>query len=297
LSAKRVLVIGNPAAHGGRAKTLYDEFLSYLKTQTAIDFTGYLTKQAKDNDGIRRAVLEFNPTVISIIGGDGTINDVINVKEVISRKLHLIPAGSGNDFSRLVNGEMSKNEAFDLINSTNLNEVDTGLCNGQRFLNGVGLGFDGSIARQTVHMKLPFSTSWKYWIAIFKNIFLYRSTVMNVHTNDSEFSQKTFMISVANGTEYGGGFRVSPLSDASGGKLDLVVIGSIPPLKRLFYVPIVEKGKHLHLKIVKHQTTKKVEIDSKQVIYAHLDGELMSAHHYSIHIAEKLNILCVKKIL
>lgn len=290
---KRVLVIGNPAAHGGRAVALYDEFLIYLKTKTSFEFTGYLTNQANDGDGIRQAVINFKPNVISIIGGDGTINDVINVKEVISIELHLIPAGSGNDFSRLVNGEMSKNEAFELINSTNLMEVDSGVCNGQRFLNGVGLGFDGSIARQTVHMKLPFSTSWKYWIAIFKNIFLYRSTVMNVRVNDSELSQKTFMISVANGTEYGGGFRVSPLSDASDGKLDLVVIGSIPPLKRLFYVPIVEKGKHLHLKIVKHLTTKKVEIDSKEVIYAHLDGELMSAHHYSIYIDKKVNILCV----
>jgi diacylglycerol kinase (ATP) len=294
LSLKRVLVIGNPAAHGGRAKKLYVEYLDFLERKQTIEYQGYLTQKQDDQEGILSEIQNFSPDIISIIGGDGTINDVINVGAARKCDLHLIPAGSGNDFSKLINGLLTKSQAFDLIETPHRVEVDTGDCNTRKFLNGVGLGFDGSVARQTVRMKLPFSTSWKYWIAIFKNILFYRSTQIKIRVNNKELRQKIFMISVANGTEYGGGFRVSPLSDPSDGLLNLVVIGKLGPASRLQYIPIVEKGKHLDFKFVHHETIKKVEIDSEEILYAHLDGELMSSKSYIIQLAEKVRILSSK---
>lgn len=290
----RVLVVGNPKAHGGRAKRQFDDYQQFLKLQSAIEFDSYLTKQSFDEVGIASAIKAFDPQIISIIGGDGTVNDVINVDEARKCELHLIPAGSGNDFSTLINGKLSEQSAFELIKSPRRKTCDTGICNGRYFLNGVGIGFDGSVARQTVFMKLPFSTSWKYWIAILKHVLFYKSSKMQLKYNGQVIEDEYFMLSIANGTEYGGGFRVSPLSDPQDGLLNLVAIKKINPLVRLKYIPVIEKGKHLGLNIVEHVPLTSINVKSNQLLYAHLDGELMSGNEFKIKVAEKVQLLSIR---
>ncbi|MBI1306847.1 MAG: YegS/Rv2252/BmrU family lipid kinase [Bacteroidetes bacterium] len=288
---KRVLAIGNPFAHGGRALQVFEDYRAFLLSKTDLDSGFYLTQKDNDIDGMSAAIRDFNPDVISVIGGDGTVNDVVNVTEARDRILHLIPAGSGNDFSRLMNGELNQQQAFDLIHSDKTRECDIGICNDRWFLNGVGIGFDGSVARQTVRMKLPFSTTWKYWIAIFRNVLFYRSTPMIIESESLKLNGRFFMISIANGTEYGGGFRVSPLSLPDDGFLDLVTIGPLNPIARLFQIPAVEKGKHLHKKFVQHQKIRTLKITSDQILYAHLDGELMNGKEYVIKAEGKVRLL------
>lgn len=288
---KRVLVVGNPLAHGGTALKQYHQFLTFLEAQKHIAFHSYLTKKCFDEEGISEAIQSFLPNIISVIGGDGTINDVLNVPQARKCILHLIPAGSGNDFSKLINGKLNNHEAFRLANSDKTGKFDTGICNDRYFLNGVGIGFDGSVAKETILTKLPFSTSWKYWIAILRNILFYRSTEMSIEVNHQTINQKAFMVSVANGKEYGGGFCISPLSEPSDRLLNLVIINQINPLARLRYIPIVKKGNHLGLSIVSHQTTDCVVIESAQTVNAHLDGELMSGKRFEVKIAEQVEIL------
>ncbi len=224
-----------------------------------------------------------------MIGGDGTLNDVVNALPSFDIPLHIIPAGSGNDFHQLTS-HRSLNSNSDL--SKELVYSDIWSCNGMLFHNGVGLGFDGSIAHQTQYSKIKWlPLGLKYWFAIFRNIFTYRSKKCVIKSEDGSYDGLSFMISVANGTQYGGGFKVAPDAQRDDGLLDVVIIHKIHPLKRLVYVPKVEKGEHMNLDIVQHFRTNNLSIEYTEEIPVHLDGEVISASRFEFKHLGQLSIL------
>ena len=92
------------------------------------------------------------------------------------------------------------------------------------------------------------------------------------------------MISIANGTRYGGGFYVAPLAKPDDGLFDANLVKKLSPLKRLRYLPVIEKGKHIGLPFVAYFNTKKIIITSNKPIQAHLDGEYLESKDLSIEI-------------
>jgi len=112
-----------------------------------------------------------------------------------------------------------------------------------------------------------------------------------IKSEDGSYADLSFMISVANGTQYGGGFKVAPDAQRDDGLLDVVIIHKIHPLKRLIYVPKVEKGKHMNLDVVEHFRTKSLVIEYEEEIPVHLDGEVISASRFEFKHLGQLNIL------
>ena len=92
------------------------------------------------------------------------------------------------------------------------------------------------------------------------------------------------MISIANGTRYGGGFYVAPLAKPDDGLFDANLVSSLSPFKRLRYLPVIEKGKHIGLPFINYFNTKKITISSNKPIQAHLDGEYLESNELIIEI-------------
>ena len=80
------------------------------------------------------------------------------------------------------------------------------------------------------------------------------------------------MIGVCNGTQIGGGMRISPLSNASDGKLDIVIIEKPKRIPTIFLVSTFKKGKHLKKSFVHHIICDSVKITPPAPIQ--LDGEI-----------------------
>ncbi|MBK7291294.1 MAG: hypothetical protein IPI78_14275 [Chitinophagaceae bacterium] len=77
------------------------------------------------------------------------------------------------------------------------------------------------------------------------------------------------------------------MASASDGFFDLVVIDALRPIKRLRWLPVIEKGKHLKLPFVNYSTVKRILIESDDLIQFHLDGEYYSADKMEIEILSK----------
>ena len=283
-----ILIICNPASGGKRAGLVLNRFkLWAVKVQ--LDHTVYLTRCPQDYAGMREAYEKANPTMVVSCGGDGTANDVINGLNAYLKNTPflILPAGSGNDYSRQVYGKLPPEKLFHLTQSQHFRHTDLGLCNDRWFLNGIGIGFDGSVAREThtnAHRLLP--TTLKYYLAILKNVLFYKE--FSFKTSSEGTSRKAFMLAVANGNCYGGGFMIAPRAVPDDGLLDVVEIGEISPLKRLFYIPVVHNGKHLHLEFVKHHQTTAVSIIStnRKPIPAHADGEIFESEKFDITLVK-----------
>ncbi len=285
----KVLVVSNPFAGGGGAVDVLEIYKRFAAKQKDYKYYFYLTQNPGDFEGISSAVDTYMPDVVSIVGGDGTLNEVMNVENVRDKRIHVVPAGSGNDFHKLVYGDITILESLEFSKSEKTKEYDIGTCNDRYFINGVGIGFDGSVARQTVRMQMPFIPSkWKYWIAILKNILFYKGTDITLTYNGKTETLNLFLIDVANGTEYGGGFRVSPLSVADDGEFNVIGIKNLSLLKRLLKLSMVKNGKHLNDPAVFHHKVEKIGIESENELHAHLDGELMSAKTFEIAVAQKV---------
>ena len=222
-------------------------------------------------------------SAVWLAGGDGTLNYFINKYPAISIPIALFKGGSGNDFAWKLYGNKTIEEYFELAVLGVAKKIDAGICNGKYFINGAGIGFDGEVVKAMGANKL-LAGHLAYLLTVLKKIFFYREIEITVETDGNCRKEKLFMITVANGSRYGGGFLVAPQSVIDDGELDIVLINQIAPLRRLFYLPKIEKGKHLHLHFVETGNAKKVIIRSEQILAAHLDGELMEASLFEIEV-------------
>ncbi|RYZ47324.1 MAG: YegS/Rv2252/BmrU family lipid kinase [Chitinophagaceae bacterium] len=216
-----------------------------------------------------------------IVGGDGTLNYFINRYPQFNLPLAIFRGGTGNDFHWLLYGDLSLEEQFQKVAAASPQPVDAGLCNRKLFINGVGIGFDGKVA-QDLAGKAKREGKVSYLLTILKNIFRYKSFLCTVNTTDFHWGKKCFMISVANGKRYGGGFRVSPQSLVNDGLLDTNIVGRIHPLWRLRYLPLIQKGTHQNLPFITYVKSSMVVIKALQEIPAHADGEAFSATEFNI---------------
>jgi diacylglycerol kinase (ATP) len=265
-------IIVNPNAGGGRSLRVLPAVENEL-TEQRFSYTVF-----KDNLPVNLTGF----TDLIIMGGDGTIHQTINHFIDIDIPIIILPTGTGNDFSFKLSG---KRDCMDILKEAIHKEpvsVDAGICNGRIFLNGVGIGFDGEVVRQLGDKKsLGFLS---YLLAVLKTIFWYKESMINIDSNEVQIEKPCMMISVANGSRYGGGFVVAPKAIINDGVLDLVLVEALPVLQRLRYLPLMKKGGHVTKSFVKYQTIEKVIITSQQILPAHVDGELLQSNRFEIGI-------------
>jgi diacylglycerol kinase (ATP) len=265
-------IIANPNAGRGYPSLLLQEVEKELAIHS-YTYTIYKGTLPNDLNGFSDLI---------IIGGDGTINMTLNHFNDIAIPIIILPAGTGNDFSWKLSG---KKNCIDILKEAidkKPVKVDAGLCNGRIFLNGVGIGFDGEVAKKLgANKSLGFLS---YLLRVLRTIFTYREPQIQIACNEIKKDNPYLMVSVANGSRYGGGFMVAPGADLCDGLLDLVLIKPLSVLKRLRYLPLMRKGGHVNKSFVKYQTIEKVIITSKKTLPAHLDGELLQSNRFEISI-------------
>jgi YegS/Rv2252/BmrU family lipid kinase len=216
-----------------------------------------------------------------ITGGDGTVNYFVNQYHDFKNPLCIFNGGTGNDFYALLYGKITLEEQVERVLQAAPKPIDAGKCNGRYFLNGVGIGFEGAVAKSLQGAK-KWGEKASFMIAILKHICFYNEQQYSISSAEKTVEGKYLMISIANGTRYGGGFYVAPNAKPDDGLFDANLIKSLSVFKRLRYLPVIEKGKHIGLPFVDYYNTTQITIKSNQPIQAHLDGEYMESHELNI---------------
>lgn len=279
-----ILIVLNPISGTGKSTKIYGDLKEYLR-RNGVNHSIYETRSPRDWIGISDQIRNTQPELVVSCGGDGTAHDVLNA---LSAHTHIpvliLPAGSGNDFSTRLYGSLSADTLFPLVHSKNYAFADLGKCNGEIFVNGIGIGFDGAVSGDTQNTQrkwLP--PMWKYYLAIARNILFYKEIELSIEQDEKS---KTFMLAVANGPCYGGGFKIAPGAEINDGLLDMVHIHKVPSFLRPFYIPKVKNGQHLGLSFAKHRHIRSVLIRSSNdvVLPAHADGEFFENTVFEIAV-------------
>ncbi len=263
-----IAVLVNPKAGKGRSRRVLQQLIPLMQGMNYEVFeVGWPIDLNKYSD-------------VFLIGGDGTLNYFINHYPDLSIPITLFKGGSGNDFAWKLYGNRSVQQHFESAISGDPKAVDGGICNGRYFLNGVGIGFDGAIV-ESMGVKRFLSAGYiSYLYTVLKHLVFYKEFFATI--NERTF--KTFMLTVANGSRYGGGFMVAPQAIVNDGKLDFLTIFPIASIKRIFYLPKISSGNHLQLPFVKSELIKDIVIKTDKKVPAHCDGELLIDDRFEIHI-------------
>ncbi len=229
---------------------------------------------------------------IIICGGDGTLNQFVNLVDIdkIPHEIYYYASGSGNDFLHDIAGN---GEKALLPIRRYLENLPTVTVKGKtrKFLNGVGYGIDGYCCEigdvQRARSEKPVNYTA---IAIKGLLFCYKPTNATVIVDGKEYSYKKVWIApTMNGRCYGGGMMPTPKQDRLNpeGKVSLMIFHGTGKLKTLMIFPSIFKGEHVkHTEAVSIHEGKEITVKFDGPRPLQIDGEtVLDVTEYTVHAA------------
>jgi len=233
------------------------------------------------------------------VGGDGTVNEVINGLIGGQKSFGVIPAGSGNDFIKAIGLENSVDVALRSLLTGSTITIDIGRANlafgdgSSRhiyFANGLGSGFDASVAITASKIKYLRGTL-RYVVAVMRTLGTYRAPEFSVITDSRARRGKYLLIAIGNGPCAGGGFYLTPDAKPNDGLLNVCTIGDLPVPRILLVMPKVMRGKHRGEKAVHFDVGKNISISSNEPFCVHADGQILGRDVLSVGVSVMKNAL------
>lgn len=280
----KILFVVNLIAGKGKAKGIVSLIEDACKNN-GIQYTIKYTSAPKDGINIARMGVEEGYGKIVSVGGDGTLNEVVNGIAGSDVILGVIPCGTGNDFIRSVYKKLDMDKIINDVINDGIKTIDLAKCNNTYFINISSGGFDAQVAIESEKTRRFFSGSTAYIVALIKTIFLYKGKKMKVCIDDIEFEKNTLLVAVANGKYYGGGIMPAPKADLSDGIFDICFLETMSKLKMLLMFPKYIKGQHEGIKGVSFYRGKCIKLTSIEPFGVNIDGE------FSLQTKVEFNII------
>ncbi len=268
----RILLVINPAS-GNKDKKQSATFLSQQLKERHIEHDFFWTRADSFESGELSSQLKKPYSTVFVLGGDGTINQVVNSLQDFQTPLALFPMGSGNDFARNFMLPKQLDEQLKLALSNQTTQTDLFSCNDRLFVNGVGIGFDGRVAQQMLNRKKRGEMAYMY--LVIKTLLNYNNQTIEIHSPTLSYKGNSFMLTVATG-RYFGGFCLTPGASLNDSLLDMSLVEGLPLWKRAFLIASFKKGKHTGLPYIQYRQASSIEVFSDN-IPAHIDGEYAGA--------------------
>ncbi|WP_438318600.1 diacylglycerol/lipid kinase family protein [Sporosarcina sp. FA9] len=292
------LFIINPISGNGKALPLWNEIEK--KIQSNIEYKAILSNSEKEaRDFIVQQLKTNDIKAIVIIGGDGTVNSVIQEIAGTQVPIAVFPTGSGNDTARMFRLTRNADLFVKKLMENRTTSIDLLKVNGRYGVTVVGIGIDATIGERAnkasykpILNKLKLGSS-VYTIAAVFALMTYKTFTSKVVIDEKEFSlQNSWLTAIGNTTSYGGGLVVCPTASPTDGFLNITMVsgvGRLTVLLRSF--PALLKGRIILGKGVTYKTGKEITIQTDRPIQVVLDGEVILTTPLHISVQEKALML------
>jgi diacylglycerol kinase (ATP) len=290
---KKIRFIINPIS-GGVKKAKVPQMIEEHLDHTLFDYDIAITQYKKHAKSIAAESAREGIDIVCAVGGDGSVHEVGTA--LVGTKCHLaiIPTGSGNGLARHLKIPLKTPQAIQNINELNSLVMDTGLANDKPFLGVGGYGFDAFIAKRFDEYHIR--GFWGYAQLVYEEYFSYNPPKMKIQLEQQSNGQpgelikgKYLLCSIANSSEFGNGFCISPHSNVIDGKLEFVLLSKFAFWKTLgilsrFFFKKIEGSRHIRI-----VSFEKARITLETPL-AHYDGE-------PVDVRKEINIQIVPKSL
>ena len=268
----RPYFIVNPTACGGRCADSFKTVRGLLE-ERGEEYAFIETQRAGESADLALEAYGKGERFIVSVGGDGTLSETVSAlwdKDGVT--LGLLPFGTGNDFARALGISSDPAEALDTLLKGEERPVDVGLAGDKPFINVGGLGFDVDVVLNTERYKGRYHGMTPYFLGILRSMLHLNRVPVKITADGKVIEETALILSVANGTHFGGGMNVAPEADPSDGLFDVCIIKKVGLLRFLVMLPGFIKGKHLKYRPIMYFKAKDVLIECGKTP-VQLDGE------------------------
>jgi YegS/Rv2252/BmrU family lipid kinase len=236
---------------------------------------GHLTELA-------RSAVDGGARLVVAVGGDGTMNEVVNGIAGRDVDFATIPLGTGMDFGRTYGIPTKFEDAVRVALSGTPRTIDAGRVSfrtwggedAERWYANVGsVGMSGAVAQRANGMSKALGGKATFFYALTRVFLEWENTDVTVRFDGEERHGKMHDVIVANGVWHGGGMKLAPDALSDDGAFDVVIIGDVGKVDFLTTAPKLYKGKHVSHPKVEVVRTARVEVDAAEHLPIELDGE------------------------
>ena len=281
-------IIVNPVA--GKKKA----FKNLKKVESLLDARGvsyetHKTGGVHDAEYIARKLTEAGENELIVLGGDGTLNEVLNgISDPSVCKLGLVPSGTGNDFASHLGIPLDPEAAILRILEGEATPVDYIDVSGTRSMNVAGLGIDVDVLERCQRGRMR--GKLKYLFSLVKSLFTFKGYRVQIESEGRETEVRDVLICAAcNGSTFGGGIKICPGADARDGQLEIVIVDCIGGKWKIVKAFIqLLKGNILTYPLTTYFKAESVRFIPENKCPVQLDGEVYQNHAFEAKICKGL---------
>jgi diacylglycerol kinase (ATP) len=286
-AGRRLHVIVNPMSGNGGTRRAWPTIDRRLK-RLGFDVDFRMTESSGDGARLGREAIEAGVDEVAIVGGDGTVNEVVNGLFTASHGkpldviLSVLPSGTGRDFSRSI-GLRRFNHALETLGDGEVHPIDVGRVDyqdayGERaryFVNAGDVGLGAETAALLNRSSKILGGKISYFLGAARSIFNFKGRPARIEADGEIIHDGPLaMTCFANGRYHAGGMLMAPDASMSDGRLDLLVLTDAPKYTLLGSVlPRVYVGKHIDHPAVTHRLASEIRVTAEEPLLFEVDGE------------------------
>ena len=223
---------------------------------------GQLAEAARDADAL-----------LVVVGGDGTVNEVVNGIAGTSAEIAVLPSGTGQDFGRTYGIPARFDDAVAVALQGATRTVDLGRVGSRYFANVGSVGMSGAVAERANRTSKALGGRVTFFYVLTRVFLAWQNTEVTVTLDDGERRGRMHDVIVANGVWHGGGMKLAPDARPDDGLFDVVLIGDVSKADFATTAPRLYKGGHVSHPKVEVVRSARVRVDGVDPLPIEVDGE------------------------
>ena len=290
--ADTVFVV-NPVAGGGRTRRRWPAYERFLRRTLEGSIEARLTQGPGQATHLAQEAVQNGATTIVSVGGDGTLNEVVNgMVDGTGRpwaseaRLGILSLGTGADFAKTFDLPTEPGAFASLLTSGETRPLDLGRCefihagapHSRYFLNVAEFGSGGAVVERVNRTTKILGGKMSFLLAILRTLPKYVNTRIGYLADGGPRTQTVVNdFVVANGRFFGGGLKPAPHADPEDGLFDVVVIGDIDFKTARKNLDALRAGTHLGLPDITFFRARELVIEAHGEMID-LDGEFVGRY-------------------
>ena len=287
---RKLLFLVNPIS-GTRTKEKLIAFISEKLHAVNISFDIDYTNATGNYTLLKEKVIADRFTDIIIVGGDGSVNQIVQAFAELRLRFGILPVGSGNGLARAAGIPTKIKRALQVIIEGNTMPVDAFTINDRFSCMLSGLGFDAQVAHNFARKAKR--GLFNYTKESLLHFFKAQPYVFEIKLPEFSFFTDAFLISIANSNQFGNNVTIAPQAKLNDGLLDVIVVQKMHKVKLPYAVlkqlsgnnkmqQLVEDMEH---KNIIYFQTPSLEISNLKLAPLHIDGEAVpTAQHLWVKV-------------
>jgi YegS/Rv2252/BmrU family lipid kinase len=287
---RKLLFLVNPIS-GTRTKEKLIAFISEKLNAVNISFDIDYTNAFGNYTLLKEQVVAKRITDIIIVGGDGSVNQIVRAFAELRLRFGILPVGSGNGLARAAGIPTKIKRALQVIIEGNTMPVDAFTINDKFSCMLSGLGFDAQVAHNFARKAKR--GLFNYTKESLLHFFKAQPYSFEIKLPDFGFFTDAFLISIANSNQFGNNVTIAPQAKLNDGLLDVIVVQKMHKVKLPYAVLKQLSGNNKMQQLVQDMEHKNIiyfqtpslEISNLKLAPLHIDGEAVAtAQNLSIKV-------------